>query len=82
VLQHLVQVDHVEGGVGVPEREEVADLEAQVLQAEPGGVLVCLEHDVGGRVDPDHLARRHQEGQVGGDGPGPAAHVEQRLTGA
>ena len=81
VLEHLVQVDHVEGGVGVPEGEEVADLEPQVLEAEPGGVLLRLGHDVGGRVDPDHLARRHQEGQVGGDGPGPAAHVEQRLPG-
>ena len=35
MLEHLVQVDHVEGGVGVAEREEVAHLEAQVLEAQP-----------------------------------------------
>ena len=75
-----MQVDHVEGRVGVAEREEVAHLEAQVLQAETGGVLLGLGHDVGGGVEPDDLARRHQEGQVGRDGPGAAAHVEQGLA--
>ncbi len=43
-------------------------------------MLLGLGHHVGGRVDPDRLARRHQEGQVGGDGPRAAAHVEQALT--
>ena len=37
-------------------------------------------HHVGGRVDPDGLPGRHHQGQVGGDGPRPAAHVEQALA--
>ena len=60
-----MQVDHVERGVGEAQGEEVRHLEAQVLQAQAAGVLLGLGHHVGGRVDPDHLARRHQERQVG-----------------
>ena len=40
MLEHLVQVDHVERGVGVAEGEEVAHLEAQVGQAQAAGVLL------------------------------------------
>ena len=76
-----MQVDHVEGLVRVGEREQVAHLEAHVLQTELGRMCRRLGHHLGGGVDAHHLARRHQEGKVGRDGARAAPDVEQGLTG-
>ena len=80
MLEHLVHVDHVERGIGEPEGEQVGHLEAQVLHPQVTGVLLGLGHHVGGRIDPDGLTRRHQECQVGRDGSGARADVEQALA--
>ena len=52
MLEHLVQVDHVEGGIGETQGEEVRHLETQVLQAQAPGALLRLGHDVGGASIP------------------------------
>ena len=81
VLEHLMGVDHVEGAVGEPEVEDVADLEATRPRPASAGGGPGLGQDPGGGIDTDHPAGRHPRGQVAGDRARTAAHVQQRQPG-
>src|SRR5262249_25654594 len=79
VLQHLVRVHDVEGGIGVAQRVDVTDCEHQVGT---GGVGGRLRHDLRHRVDGGHVPVRHPLGQARGDRAGTAANVEDLHRGS
>ena len=77
VLEHLMGVHDVEGGVVVAQGEEVAHLEAHVGRFGSGRESLGLRHDLGRGIEADHLPGHQASGQVDRDRPGPAADVEQ-----
>jgi hypothetical protein len=77
MLEHLVRVDDVDRVVGQVEVVDVADPElgrrvAPRLGVDPGDVQRVRDD-----VEADDPARRHDLGQVEGDGPRSAPDVEQ-----
>lgn len=77
MLQGLVGVHDVEGGVGQWQLVDVTDEELHVGDAAPGHLVAGqCEHSLT-RLQRDHDAvARHQLGQVTGDSARPRAHVE------
>jgi hypothetical protein len=75
VLQHLVGVHHVVGVVVGGQRVDVPDGELGG-DALPGGQRACLVQRRRRHVQPEHPAGRHAPGEVDGDGPRAATHVE------
>ncbi len=70
-------VDHVEGVVGQVERVHVSDDEVDVAHAAPLELDPGQVEGLGGGLQRGDPARRDERGEVGGDGAGPAADVEQ-----
>ena len=68
-------VRDVELAVGEGQRMDVPDAYVDPGRSGPGELRGLLAH-----LEGDHLARRHQHGEVGGDGAGPGADVEQPLA--
>ena len=81
VLEHLVRMHHVEGVVGQVEGVYVADHELR-LDPAPAQLVAAQRQRVFGRLEGGHPSRGHEPGQVGGDGAGPGADVEQSLAGS
>ena len=80
VLEHLMGVDHVEGPVGEGQREQVGHLEGHPLHARRGRHPTSLVDYRRGGIDPDHPTGCDRARQIDGEGPGPAADVQQGLS--
>ncbi|GFH68583.1 hypothetical protein Srut_50970 [Streptomyces rutgersensis] len=80
VLEHLVGVDDVEGGVGEGEGLGVAGAEGGVGQGARGGGGAGRVEDLLGVVDPGDVAVRDQGGEVGGDRPRSAPDVQDAVV--
>ena len=80
VLQHLVGVHDVVGGVGLVEGVDVAERELDA--GHPRGVRPGVLQWLGHRLDAPDPAGRDPRGDVDGDRPRPAPDVEDGGTGA
>ena len=76
VLQRLVSVDHVEARVREGQMVDVTDFEPDVAKPALFGVLPRGRKHPGGRVHSDDHAVGYPSREVRGDGPRPAADVQ------
>ena len=81
MLEHLVRVDDIEGGIVEPKGIDITDLEREVPAL---AIAVLISDELDHRrccVDPDDLAWSGEISELCGDGAGTAAHIEQRHPG-
>lgn len=80
MLENLVGVGDVEAVIVVGQAVDVAFLNRHVGEATIGGHLGGLVDHRLFPLDPDHLARSHQLGEIGRDRSRSAADVEESLA--
>jgi hypothetical protein len=80
VLKHLVRVDDVEGAALEVKGVHIALAELDIGYFDRSVVSRLLDNRFGA-VDPDNATGRDSSGEVDGERPGPAPHVEDGAAG-